>query len=295
MNFFVSWFLILGLNQILFYHSCFQVYCIKAALFHTGVVAFILTFLISVYEKYQISKLFTESMPEINSKKSDENIENEVLKTLNTKETLENKNFFSPQREETILDFNILYKQQYRNIPMYLKSKGINNFYHFTDVRNLESIIDNGGLYSWSSIQKKNINSIMSSGELSRQLDTRKGLEDFVRLSFVENHPMKYMVEKDRGLNLVLLEIDISVACWESTLFSDINATDNNVIIGRDLGFLKKLNYNLFKQKYVYLEAQQKKQYQAEILVKSFLPIKYIKNIGTLKEKYLLDSEEIPF
>lgn len=321
MNLFVIWLIILVLNQIIFYNSCFQLYCIKAALLHTGAVAFLVTFFISVYNKNKMSKNLTESIheinsftvstPEINSRKSNEDIETEVLETLSDKETLKNKNYFPNEIEKIdtvevsipkiqdkskiILDFNISYKQLYKNIPIYLKSKGIDRFYHFTDVRNLESIIESGGLYSWYSIKKKNINSIMSSGELSRQLDSRKGLEDFIRLSFVKNHPMKYKVEKEKGLNMVLLEIDISVACWESTLFSNINATDNKVSIGSDLNFLKRLNYDLFKQKYMYLDFQQRKQYQAEILVKNFLPIKYIKNIDKLKKKYLFNFEEIPF
>ena len=207
--------------------------------------------------------------------------QNQVIKsTKNTFNTFVNKS-------QNIKNYD-------RNISFFLKSKDIDRFYHFTDVRNLESIIANGGLHSWSSIQKKNINSIMSSDELSRALDTRKGLQDYVRLSFVQKHPMKYKVEKERGLNLVLLEVDVSISCLESTLFSDMNATDNNVTVKDDFDFLKTFNYDLFKQRYINLGDLEKKKYQAEILVKDFLPIKYIKNIDILKEKYL-DYEEIPF
>ena len=302
MNFFINWFLLLVLNQILFYNSCFQLYCIKNALFYTGVITFILTLFIGIYEKYQISKLFIESAPDINSKKSSSCIETEVLKTSNDKAISEDNNFFSEKekidtteicisetrdRNKIIYDSNILYKPLYKNIPMFLDSKGINSFYHFTDIRNLESIIENRGLYSWFSIQKKNINSFMSSDELSRQIDFRKNLESYVRLSFVKKHPMKYIVEKKRGKKLILLEIDVSVACWESTLFSDMNATDNSVTIGNDLEFLKGLNYDIFEQRYVKLDDIKKKKYQAEIMVKDFLPIKYIKNIDILYKKYL--------
>ena len=36
-----------------------------------------------------------------------------------------------------------------------LKSNGIKKLYHFTDRDNLDSIIDNGGLFSWADCDAK--------------------------------------------------------------------------------------------------------------------------------------------
>ncbi len=79
----------------------------------------------------------------------------------------------------------------------------------------------------------------------------------------------------------------MDVACWDSTLFSDINATDNNVKVDGNFNFLKTLDLDIFKKEYRDLDPIGKKRYQAEILVKDFLPIKYIKNIDILKGRYM--------
>lgn len=189
---------------------------------------------------------------------------------------------------------NINKKEMYRNIPIFLRTKEINKFYHFTDIKNLDSIIEQGGLYSWAGLEKENIEAHLSSNELSRQLDVRYNLEDYVRLSFVDYHPMSTRVEKNDDKKLIWLEIDLDVALWESTLFSDKNATDNNVKFDDSFDFLKTLDFSIFRQQYNNLDYLGKKKYQAEILVKDFLPIKYIKNIDELKEKYL-DYDEILF
>ena len=189
--------------------------------------------------------------------------------------------------EQIIIEPGISYKQLYKSIPIYLESKGIQRFYHFTDIKNLESIINNGGLYSWYGIQKKGIYSSLSSNDLSRQLDVKHKLQDYIRLSFHSYHPMSSRLIYEENKELVWLEIDLDVACWESTLFSDINATDNNVKVDGNFNFLKTLDLDIFKKEYRDLDPIEKKRYQSEILVKDFLPIKYIKNIDILRGRYM--------
>jgi hypothetical protein len=187
-------------------------------------------------------------------------------------------------REEYLEQEEHHYKELYNNIPIFLKSQDIDMFYHFTDEKNLESIIKNGGLYSWKGLENEQIDASLSSNKLSRQLDTQKNFENYIRLSFTDYHPMSTKVEIEDGKKLIWLEIDLEVALWESTLFSDINATDNNVTVKGDFDFLKTLDFNIFKQRYNTLDTLEKKGYQAEILVKDFLPIKYIKNIYTVNQ-----------
>ena len=43
----------------------------------------------------------------------------------------------------------VSYKSLHKNIIPYLNFKGVYKFYHFTDVKNLKSIIKHGGLYSY--------------------------------------------------------------------------------------------------------------------------------------------------
>lgn len=166
---------------------------------------------------------------------------------------------------------------EFRN---YLSSNGIKFFYHFTDRRNLDSIRKNGGLYSWYYCENHGISiPFPGGGEQSRNLDRWHGLQDYVRLSFCDDHPMAYRLKLD-GYNLVLLRIRIDVALLEETLFSDINAADGAHHHGRTMDDLKRVDLNATQQHYVSSSSPIFKKHQAEVLVKTFIPLEYIENIN---------------
>lgn len=217
----------------------------------------------------------------------DEYIDNlKTLKSINT-DNVQQRTIRVQNIQQTLPLIEKNLKSFWKNIYPFLDSNGINKFYHFTDKRNLRTIIDNGGLYSWDSLKKKNIYAFTSSNELSRNLDIQHGLEDYVRLSFANYNPMSSRVMYQDKRELIWLEIDRSVALLEDTLFSNVNATDKYVKISSDFNFLKSLNFRIFNKRWNTLNSQEKKEYQAEILVKEFLPIKYITNINTLRQEYL--------
>lgn len=160
-----------------------------------------------------------------------------------------------------------------------LLGHGISCFYHFTDERNLENIRKYGGLISWYSCAKHEIGVISAGGDsLSRNLDVRYGLQDYVRLSFCRDHPMAYK-HKLAGKNLVLLQIKIDVALWEETLFSNMNATDNEHSHGGSLNDLKRIDFAAVKKNYVSRDDEDFKYHQAEILVKTAIPKEFIVNL----------------
>ena len=245
-----------------------------------GIIIFIL------YKFKKNNNISIKSSIEEESLSSSQKLNYQEYKTIDqlspTLEVIDNTtrdNFFNLEEQ-----YNVKYKEFYKNIPIFLASNNIDKFYHFTDEKNLESIIENGGLYSWKGLEDKDINVSLSSDELSRQLDSKKNLQDYIRLSFTDYHPMSTKVEREDGKNLVWLEIDLEVALWESTVFSDINATDNNVTVNGNFDFLKTLDFDVFRKRYSNLDSLEKKKYQAEILVKDFLPIQYIKNIHTVNQ-----------
>jgi hypothetical protein len=165
-------------------------------------------------------------------------------------------------------------------VKEYLESKYVRHFYHFTDRRNLASIKRYGGLYSWSYCESHNITiPYAGGGSTSRSLDSFYGLEDYVRLSFCSNHPMMYRLEQE-GYDLVLLKISVDVALLEETLFSDMNATDNNHQCGSTLDDLKKVNFVAVRETYLKSTHKYFKYHQAEVLVKTFIPIEKILNIN---------------
>ena len=175
-------------------------------------------------------------------------------------------------------------KQNWQEFDNVLKEGRITKLYHFTDFDNLESIIKHGGLYSWADCRDKGIKIPKpgSSGP-SRSLDERDHLEHYVRLSFVEDHPMKFVaMNEERISNPVVLEIDLEVALWEDTLYSDRNATRSGAIVGGDFANLMTIRFGLFNRmmRYFDMNDEAKMHYQAEVLVKNFIPLKYITNIS---------------
>jgi len=103
--------------------------------------------------------------------------------------------------------------------------------YHFTDSRNIESIMTHG-LLSWPLLYRLDIDAVMGSSELSRNLDARRDHEDYVRLATQPDHPMLYYAKNDGRIDdYVWLEIDEAILNKTGVLYSSTNATANGAII----------------------------------------------------------------
>jgi len=165
-------------------------------------------------------------------------------------------------------------------ILRYLEMKGIRRFYHFTDKENLYQIKRLGGLYSWYYCDQNDIEIPNAGGDWdSRKYDRRHGLQDYVRLSFCNDHPMAWRKYKE-GSSLILLYIDVEVASFKDTLFTDRNAASGSFARGGDMEALQKVNISATQRNYVSRdEGEIFSQHQAECMIKTFLPIKYITNI----------------
>ena len=174
-------------------------------------------------------------------------------------------------------------KSNWEAFKALLDKHGIKKLYHFTDRDNLESIIKNGGLYSWGDCEQKGIKIAKpGGGALSRDLDRRDGLQHYVRVSFTTQHPMMYVAMQDGRLsNPVILEIDPAVVCWQDTRFSDMNATRTGASKGGSLEHFQKIHFETVKaRKHFDLSEEEQPYFQAEVLVKNFIPLEHIMNIG---------------
>lgn len=170
-------------------------------------------------------------------------------------------------------------KENWEDFYQVLENNGIRYLYHFTDKRNILSIKRNGGLFSWHYCENNNINIPCQGGDYaSRELDKKYGLQDYVRLSFCDDHPMAYRLQES-GSDIEILRIKIDVALLKGTLFSDINAADNLHTHGGSLQDLMKVNFEATKRHYVSKDDKDFKPHQAEVMVKTFVPLKYIENI----------------
>lgn len=177
-------------------------------------------------------------------------------------------------------------KQNWTEYQSILQQHNITKLYHFTDRDNLKSIIDNGGLYAWKTCEEKGITIPMPGGggpgSLSWGLDVRKGLERYVRISFTQNHPMMYVaMNEGRINNPVILEIDPGIVYTDNTLYADSNATRNDCHTGGSINDFKSIHFATVKNRNHFdLDVDEQKYYQAEILVKDCIPLKYITNIA---------------
>jgi hypothetical protein len=83
---------------------------------------------------------------------------------------------------------------------------------------------------------------------------------------------------EESGYDIVVLEISTDVALLETTLFSDMNATDNNHQCGGTLQDLKNVDLFATRKDYIRKTDPLFKKHQAEVLVKTFIPIDKILN-----------------
>ena len=174
-------------------------------------------------------------------------------------------------------------KSNWQEYKAVLDEHKIVKLYHFTDRDNLESIIRNGGLYSWGDCEDKGISIAKPGGGLlSRDLDRRDGLQHYVRVSFTTQHPMMFVAMQDgRQSNPVILEIDPEVVYWKDSKYANMNATKSGANKGGTLDDFKQIHFQSIKvRKHFDLPEEEQPYFQAEVLVKNFIPLEYIKNIG---------------
>jgi hypothetical protein len=170
------------------------------------------------------------------------------------------------------------YKPDWQEFKDVLQTNGIKKFYHFTDSENINSIIKNGGLYSWYYCLKNNIYIKHPGGSsLSRDLDILKGLQNYVRISFIVDHPMMYIAQRRQmTYSPMILEINTDVIFEMKTIFTTQNATKNGVIASGSLETFKSIDFSLFKKNYLELSEIEKSYYMAEVLVYEHIPLRYI-------------------
>ena len=108
--------------------------------------------------------------------------------------------------------------------------------YHFTDRSNLASILQRGLLsgrrMAWSGYEHR-----PSSNDLSRELDRKLDLDDFIRLCLQPSHPMAY-VARQRGSTNEIVWLEVSLHDLHSRRFdihySNTNATAGKAVVNTD-------------------------------------------------------------
>ena len=180
-----------------------------------------------------------------------------------------------------VLNTKYDFKEDFRQIYSILKTNNVCKLYHFTDKSNVDSIKKHG-LLSNAQIRNLAINPHYASSAESRDLDSKMGLGNYIRLSFAKHHPMMFTSMTVRGLRPVVLEINPLISLMPKVYFSDRNALKRGAQIGGSSSDLRKVRFDIINSNIAYYDMNdfdQKIMYQAEVLVEGRIGVEMITNI----------------
>jgi hypothetical protein len=157
----------------------------------------------------------------------------------------------------------------------------ISSVWHFTDLSNIEYIKQHG-LLSLAELKRREINVPVCGGNnWSHDADKVKGLDEFVHLAFIDDHPMLYRAKEDgRIRNPIWMKIDISILLVEGVRFcADVSNKSGIPILSLDQA-TKEIDFDVL---FTYMdwkdyEFQKRRQaaIKSEILIPSIIPIEKI-------------------
>jgi hypothetical protein len=162
----------------------------------------------------------------------------------------------------------------------------VKTLYHFTDRRNLPSIRQLGGLFSFAKLEEKQIANLFPGGnKLSLEADKQKSMDRYVHLCFTGSHPMEFLAKKAKHIEeTTYLHIDSAVLKIDGVMYSAGVSNKTGVEIYPLEEAKKHIDFEaLFK--YVDWRAnpafhqRRKDAEKCEILVPDHVPIHLIRNI----------------
>ena len=156
-------------------------------------------------------------------------------------------------------------------------------FVHLTAYSNLDSIESEGAIYSLEKLRNKGIEPKFLSNDLSRYLDARKYLQDFVRLSLTPNMAT-FKRFYERANEFAMLFIRPEILYYRRFWVTPINAAANGVTAkafyelkdSLDLAKIINLSYipgygneNFYRS-------------QAEVLIEGDIPLEFVEKIDRI-------------
>lgn len=177
-----------------------------------------------------------------------------------------------------------IFRNDYYAVEKILKENNIDRFYHSTSSSNINSIKKQKGLLSLKRLEELKYPITFASSESSRSIDARKGVADYVHLSFESYYPMirKAVLNGDLA-SYTMLIISPIVALLEDTMFTEMNLVTTDIMPSKNINVLKRIPFKNFHNKHYWtLSENDKKSYMAEVLVKGYVPSSAILNWDTL-------------
>jgi hypothetical protein len=157
----------------------------------------------------------------------------------------------------------------------------INGVWHFTDWSNIE-FIKQHGLLSLAELEKREVNVPACGGnDWSHDADKIKGLDKYVHLAFVDDHPMLYRAKEDgRIKNPIWLKIDVSVLLADGVCFCADVSNKSGVPLLNSEQAKSEVDFDVL---FTYMdwrndEIQRRRQsaIKSEILIPNMIPVEKI-------------------
>lgn len=160
-----------------------------------------------------------------------------------------------------------------------IKKYKFDGVWHFTDKSNLDLIIKNQGLHSLGSLKRKGIAIPAPGGnQWSHDADELKGVQDYVHLAFLDDHPMLYTAKLDgRIKEPIWLKIDASILLSPEVRFtSDVSNKTGVQILTPDEA-LQSIDFDVL---FTYMDwkdpdvqARRRLALKSEILIPEYVPL----------------------
>lgn len=165
-----------------------------------------------------------------------------------------------------------------------LKSYNVSALWHFTDKRNQASILANGGLLSWvEAVRRRLVVPAPGGNDWSHQADQKFGVDKFVHLAFIKNHPMLHIAKKEGRIESpIWVEIDVSVLDLAGVMYTNDVANKSGVeILSSDqakTGVDFQALYTRMDWSDEEVMRRRRCAEKSEVLVPTIVPIDYIRD-----------------
>ena len=156
------------------------------------------------------------------------------------------------------------------------------SIWHFTDKSNLELIKQHKGLLSLGEAERRGVEIPTPGGnDWSHDADRRKGLHEYVHLTFVDEHPMLFRAKQEgRITEAIWLRIKSTIILEEGVRFcsdvsnkSGVDILDSNQA-EQQIDFEVLFTYMDWRDSNI--QARRQSTLKSEILVPRFIPIDQI-------------------
>lgn len=161
----------------------------------------------------------------------------------------------------------------------------VTTLYHFTDRRNLPSVRELGGLFSFAKLKEKQVAAIHPGGnDWSQDADKRCGMDQYVHLCFRPTHPMEFLAREAKRIEeSIFLQVHPAVLKWEGVMYSAGVSNKSGVQLytideaKKHIDFEVLFTYTDWRNPAIkdrLLNAE-----KCEVLVPNYIPLEFIRNI----------------